>query len=182
MGNSAAGSPGPWLVAGFAALCCSGICRHSHSLLPLPFSRSARKDEALKATQLGAVPLLSCCPGLECFSTVLVAMGGTCQQMLLTAAARNCVKKHCNEKWIEQGLQTPSASKCLLWVSFSGFSEEAYETVVMLQSINPLKEHPMPQEQTWAGFCCFTAELSTGQGATCGVKPHFHSQPCQGAH
>lgn len=118
MGNSAAGSQGPWLVAGFAALCCSGICRHSHSLLPLPFSRSARKDEALKATQLGAVPLLSCCPGLECFSTVLVAMGGTCQQMLLTAAARNCVIKHCNEKWIEQGLQTPSASKCLLWVPF----------------------------------------------------------------
>lgn len=57
-------------------------------------------------------PVLSSCPGLECFSAVLVAMGGTCQQMLLTAASRNAAIKHCNEKWIERGLQT------LFWVSF----------------------------------------------------------------
>ena len=49
--------------------------------------------------------LLSCCPGLECCSTVLAAMGGVCWQMLFTTASRNCIikcsAKRCNEKRVE---------------------------------------------------------------------------------
>lgn len=83
-------------------------------------------------------PVLSSCPGLECFSAVLVAMGGTCQQMLLTAASRNAAIKHCNEKWIERGLQTLLCQQnpCS---GFPSFSLSPYEPVVMLQSIHTLK-------------------------------------------